>query len=146
MCLGVIAARDLDVSDQVGLARQVVEAETERFQRELMRGLLPGLEPFANPPDVVERLMRELTGIGAQLDELVADPGVEEIYGVDGELTVRLASGETECTENPAQPEAVLSVLQRLVTGAGENVDASHPKADGIRVRLPSGRQARLSV
>jgi pilus assembly protein CpaF len=144
--LGIIAARDLDVGEQRALVRQLVEAETERFQRELMRGSLPDLHPFANPPDVVERLVQELTGIGAQLDQLVADPEVEEIYGVDGELTVRIAGGETMCSENPAQPQAVLAVLQRLITNSGESIDASHPKVDGIRVRLPSGRQARLSA
>ncbi len=119
--------------------RQVIEAETERFQRELMRGSFDGLHPFANPPDVVGRLVQELTGIGAQLDQLVADPNVEEIYGVDGEITVRMAGGETICSENPAQPQAVLAVLQRLITNSGENIDASHPKVDGIRVLLPSG-------
>jgi pilus assembly protein CpaF len=144
--LAVIAHRDFDVAEEASLVRQLVEAETERFQRELMRGPLQGFEPFADPPDVVARLMRELTGIGAQLDLLVADPGVEEIYGVDGEITVRMAGGETVFAESPAQPDAVLAVLQRLVAGAGENIDASHPKADGVRVRLPRGRQARLSV
>jgi pilus assembly protein CpaF len=144
--LGLVAARDLDVTEEGALVRQVIEAETERFQRELMRGSFQGLHPFANPPDVVRRLVQELTGIGAQLDQLVADPNVEEVYGVDGEITVRMAGGETVCSENPAQPEAVLAVLQRLITNAGENIDASHPKVDGIRVLLPRGRQARLSA
>ena len=72
--------------------------------------------------------------------------GVEEIYGADGDITARMVGGETRCTEVPTQPEAVLAVLQRLVAAAGENIDGSHPKVDGIRVVLPSGRQARLSV
>ncbi len=144
--LGLVAARDLDVAEEGALVHQLVEAETERFQRELMRGSLHGFYPFANPPDVVARLVQELTGIGAQLDEVVADPNVEEVYGVDGEITVRLVGGETTCSDNPAQPQAVLAVLQRLITNAGENIDASHPKVDGIRVLLPKGRQARLSA
>ena len=144
--LGMIAARDLDVAEQGAAVRQLVEAETERFQRELMRGSFQGLHPFANPSEVVGRLVQELTGMGAQLDQLVSDPDIEEIYGVDGEITVRVAGGETMCTESPAQPAAVLAVLQRLITSAGESMDASHPKVDGIRVLLPSGRQARLSA
>jgi pilus assembly protein CpaF len=144
--LGLIAVRDVDVAADPGQARLVVEAETERFQRELMRGSLRGMLPFADPPDVVDRLVRELNGIGAQLDQLVADPRVEEIYGSDGEITARLVGGEARCAGAPAQPEAVLAVLQRLVASAGESIDASHPKVDGIRVVLPSGRQARLSV
>ena len=144
--LAVVAAQDLDVFEQDGFVRQVVEAETERFQRELMRGSVTGLEPFANPAEVVSRLLRELSGIGAQLDQLLADSGVEEIYGVDGEMTIRMAGGETTCADSPAQPEAVVAVLQRLIAGSGENMDASHPKVDGVRVVLPGGRQARLSA
>ena len=92
--LGLVAARDLDVAEEGPFVRQVIEAETERFQRELMRGSFDDLHPFANPPDVVDRLVQELTGIGAQLDQLVADPNVEEIYGVDGEITIRMAGGK----------------------------------------------------
>jgi pilus assembly protein CpaF len=142
----MVAVRDLDVAAEPAQARRLVETETERFQRDLMRGSPRGWQPFSDPPDVVERIMRELNGIGAQLDQLVADPRVEEIYGADGEITARLVGGESRCSDTPAQAEAVLAVLQRLVATAGENIDASHPKVDGVRVLLPSGRQARLSV
>ena len=33
-----------------------------------------------------------------------------------------------------------------MIAAAAESMDASHPKVDGVRVVLPSGRQARLSV
>jgi pilus assembly protein CpaF len=144
--LGLVAARDLDVAANLAATRQLVEAETERFQRELMRGASPGLQPFVDPANVVERLVRELSGVGAQLDDLVADPDVEEIYGRDGEVSARLVGGTTKCADTPVQPGVVLAVLQRLLAAAGENIDASHPKADGIRVVLPGGRQARLSM
>jgi len=144
--LNVVAAQDLDVEADPMAVRRLTETETERFQRELMRGSLRGLVPFANPAEVVDRLVRELNGLGAQLDQLVADPTVEEIYGSDGDITARMVGGGTWCTDGPVQPEAVLAVVQRLVATAGECIDASHPKADGIRVLLPSGRQARLSV
>ena len=77
------------------------------------------MEPFSDPPDVVDRIMRELIGIGAQLDQLVSDARVEEIYGVDGDITARLTGGETRCAESPAQPEAVVAVLQRLIAARG---------------------------
>jgi pilus assembly protein CpaF len=144
--LNLVAARDLDVAADPTATRQLVEAETERFQRELMRGAVSGLSPFSDPGDVVERVMLELTGIGAQLDEILADPRVEEVYGADGEITVRLVGGATKCAGTPVRPDVLLSVLQRLVASAGEAVDASHPKADGVRVMLPSGRQGRLSM
>ena len=144
--LGIVATKDLDVAADPVAARRVVESETEVFQRELMRGSHRGFQPFSDPSDVVERLMHELDGIGAQLDRLVADPEVEEIFGVDGEITARMVGGETRCTDAPAQPAAVLAVLQRLVAGAGENLDGAHPKVDGTRVVLKNGKQARLSV
>lgn len=144
--LGLVAARDIDVRAEPDATRLLVESETERFQRELMRGALEGMAPFVDPADVVKRILTELNGIGAQLDQLLGDPEVEEVYGVDGEITARMTGGATRCSEAPAQPGAVLAVLQRLVASAGENFDASHPKVDGIRVLLPGGRQARLSV
>jgi len=142
----LIAARDMDVLVEGDAVRRMVEAEAERFQRELMRGAPSGFRPFADPADVVERLMRELNGIGAQLDQLVADAGVEEVFGVDGEITARRTSGETTGMASPAQPEAVLAVVQRLVASAGESMDGSHPKVDGVRVTLPGRRQGRLSA
>jgi len=144
--LGVVAARDLDVAADPSQARSLVESETERFQRELMRGSRRDLQPFSDPPDVVERMLQELTGIGAQLEQLINDHRVEEVYGADGEMTARLVGGETLCSTAPAQPGAILAALQRLVGSAGENLDASHPKVDGARVILPGGRQARLTV
>lgn len=144
--LSMVAAQDLDVSAEPAAARRLVELETEALQRDLMRGLLDGFEPFVDPPAVVVRVMGELNGIGVQLDQLVADPAVEEIYGSDGEVTVRMAGGETRCTDAPVPPGALLAVLHRMVSNAGETLDGSHPKVDGIKVRLPSGRQARLSV
>lgn len=144
--LSVIAARDLDASSDPAAARRLVEAETERFQRELMRDALRGQVPFSNPADVVERLLKEISGIGAQLEDLVSDPRVEEVYGVDGELTVRMVGGEAKWLEHPVQPEAAVSIIQRLVSAAGESLDSAHPKVDGLRVILPGGRQARLSA
>lgn len=144
--LSAVAVRDLDPGSAIDDTRQLVEGETERFQRELMRDRVSGLAPFADPQDVVDRLLQELSGIGAQLDRLVSDPRVEEIYGSDGDLTVRMVGGDAKCVETPVQPEAVLAVVQRLVTSAGESLDAAHPKADGLRVLLPGGRQARLSA
>lgn len=141
-----MAARDLDVLAETEAVSRLVEVEVERFQRELMRGSGNNFEPFADPPDVVARLIRELNGIGHQLDQLVADQDVEEVFGVDGEITARLVTGETRGIDSPAQPEAVLAAVQRMVTSAGESLDASRPKVDGVRVMLPGGRQGRLSA
>jgi pilus assembly protein CpaF len=140
-----IAARDMDVTSGADALRRLVEEEAERFQRQLMRGV-NGYQPFADPADVVARMLAELNGIGSQLDIFVSDPEVEEVFGVDGEITARLVTGEARALDCPALPEAVLAVVQRLVATAGENLDASHPKVDGARVLLPGGRPARLSA
>lgn len=144
--LAVIATRDIDVAGDPQVAREVAEAETDNLQRELMRGALGDLAPFSDPVDVMERLVRELCGLGAQLDELVADPQIEEIYGSDGEIAVRLVDGTTRYMGGPVPPDAVMAVLQRLLAASGESIDAAHPKVDGARVLLPSGHQARLSA
>lgn len=141
----LVAARDLDVTSDDGDIRKLVEAELERFQRDAMRGA-GGFEPFARPDDIMSRLIRDLEGLGTQIEELIADPDVEEIYGIDGELTYRTVAGDTRAVEPPLPPAAVFNVVQRWVAGAGEQLDGSHPKVDGIRVTLPGPRQARLQA
>ena len=144
--LSAIAANDLDASFDRAGARRLIEAETEQFQRELMRDAIEGLVPFSDPDAVVERLLSEVEGVGSQLAHLLCDPRVEEVYGVDGDLTFRFSGGSTSMESTPGQPDAMLSVVQRMVAGAGESLDAAHPKVDGIRVTLPDGRRARLSA
>lgn len=141
----LVAARDLDVTSDPTEVHALVEAELERFQREAMRGASP-YEAFARPAEVLARLCRDLEGLGTQIEELLADGSVEEIYGIDGELTYRTVSGDTRAVEPPLPPEAVLNLVQRWAAGAGEQLDASHPKVDGIRVSLPGRRSGRLQA
>jgi len=94
----------------------------------------------------VARLVRDVEGVGAEIEELIRDGDVEEIYGVDGELTYRTVTGETIAVSTPVSSVAVLHTVQRLVVSAGEQLDASHPRADGVRVFLPGGRQGRLTA
>lgn len=142
---GIIAARDLDVAVDGVEVRRVAETETERFQRDCTIGAAR-FEPFADPADVVARLVRDVEGVGAELEDLLADPEVEEVYGVDGELTYRTVTGETIAVATPLSATAVLRTVERLVVSAGEQLDASHPRADGVRVFLPGSRQGRLTA
>lgn len=144
--LNVIGTTDTEALADPLATRRLVESQTELFQRELMRDSATGYLPFSNPADIVERLIKEVGGVGTYVEQLLADPHVEEIYGVDGEIFVRLVGGKTQWPDSPATAEGVLAVVQRLVMASGESLDASHPKVDGIRVRLPDGRQARLSA
>lgn len=141
----IVAARDIDVASAGDEIRRLVESELERFQRDAMRGA-GGYEPFARPDDVLTRLVRDLEGLGSQIETLLADPDVEEIYGVEGELTYRTVTGDTRAVEPPLPAAAVFNLVQRWVATAGEQLDGSHPKVDGIRVTLPGGRQARLQA
>jgi pilus assembly protein CpaF len=142
---GIIAARDLNVAVDGVEVRRIAETETERFQRETTIGTAR-FEAFSDPGDVVARLVRDVEGVGAEMEELIADGDVEEIYGTDGDLTYRTTTGETIAVSTPVSPTAVLRTIQRLVVTAGEQLDASHPRADGIRVFLPGGRQGRLTA
>jgi pilus assembly protein CpaF len=142
----IIASRDLNVAVDPDEVRKLVENETDRFQRELMRGSSDSLEPFANPEEIVDRLVQDVNGLGQQLERLIADSSVEEIFGIDGEITWTVTTGETRTVDAPAEPEAVLNVIKQLVTEAGEQLDSSHPKVDGLRVRLRNGSHGRLSA
>ena len=142
---GIVSARDLEVVGEEAELRRIAETETDRFQRETTIGAAR-FEAFTRPAEIVERLVKDIAGVGAEIDALLADPEVEEIYGVDGELTARTASGETIAPSAPVAATTVLHTVQRLVGAAGEQLDASHPRADGVRVFLPNGRQGRLTA
>lgn len=142
---GVLNARDLTVEADEDQIRAVVADEVESYQRSAYTGA-DGAIAFADPEDISQRLMAEITGIGAEIEALIADSEVEEIFGTDGELTYRTTTGETRAVPTPVSAAAVLNTVQRMVASASEQLDASHPRADGIRVVLPGGRQGRLSA
>lgn len=142
-----LAAAEDPLSETVEV-RKLIEAEVETFQHGAMRRQ-NDFEPLADPLLTVERLVQDVSGMGNELSELLKDPLVEEVRGNDGEITYRTTDGQVHQLAHPANPEAVLAVCQRLVSQAGEQLDASHPRADAVRVFVegPSGRrQARLSA
>jgi pilus assembly protein CpaF len=142
---GVLAARDVDPAEVGEGLRLLVETEVERFQRDAMAGK-GSFEPFARPDEVLVRLLRDVSGLSSQIEALLADPDVEEIYGTDGELTYRTVTGDTRVVEPPLPAVAVCNLVQRWASSAGEQLDAAHPKVDGVRVTLPGPRQARLQA
>jgi pilus assembly protein CpaF len=142
---GIITARDLNVEVDSTEIRRIIETEVDRFQRDATIGA-QRYEPFAMPADIVERLIKDVESVGTEIEELAVDPEVEEIYGTDGELTYRTTAGETKAVATPVSPASVFNTVARLVSAAGEVLDASHPRADGVRVFLPSGRQGRLTA
>ena len=140
---GILNTRNIaDDPDQI---RSLIETEVESWQRSAIMGA-DGATPFSDPDDVVERIIRLIEGVGTEIETLVADPDVEEIYGTDGDLSYRTTSGHTKAVPTPVSPTALLHTIQRLVASASEALDASHPRADGLRVTLPGGRQGRLSA
>ena len=139
-----VAAANLQAEDTEAisaLAAEVVEAH----QRSVAKGQSPR-EAFSAPEAIIARLVRDVSGLGAQLEELLGDPDVEEIYGFDGEILYRTTTGDTRAVEPPLPVAAVLHTVTRWATSAGEPLDASRPKLDGVRVVLPGGRQARLQA
>ena len=85
-------------------------------------------EPLANPAATVKRLVQDVSGIGNELDGLLGDPTIEEIRGNDGDITYRTTDGQVHQLANPANKQAVLSVCQRLLSRADEQLDAAHPR------------------
>jgi pilus assembly protein CpaF len=141
----LVAAQDLETSPGVERLRGLVETELERFQREAMAGR-GGHQPFARPDEILSRLIRDISGLSSQIEALLASSDVEEIYGTDGEVTYRTVAGDTRVVEPPLPAAAVFNLVQRWAAAAGEQLDAAHPKVDGVRVTLPGQRQARLQA
>jgi pilus assembly protein CpaF len=144
---GRLAASDKPVLDPAEV-RNLVENEVEVFQLAAMRRQ-SDFEPLANPAATVKRLLQDVSGIGNELEELLRDPTIEEIRGNDGDLTYRTTDGQVHQLANPANKQAVLSVCQKLLSKADEQLDSAHPRADAVRIYVatPYGeRQARLSA
>jgi Flp pilus assembly CpaF family ATPase len=139
-----MVTRDLKVEVDDEEIERIVETEIERFQRAASTGA-EHYDAFANPDDIKTRMLSDLGGFSV-LDEILADPDVAEVYGVDDEIIYETAKGETRTAGTPANPVAVLNLMRRLASAAGESIDSSHPKVDGIRIILPNGRAGRLTV
>jgi len=90
---------------------------------------------------MIDALHAELVGMGP-LEELLADPEVQEVM-VNGPSTVYVEkSGRLELTEVRFESEEALwEVLLRMVEAAGRRIDRSSPYVDA---RLPGG--ARLNA
>ena len=141
---GLLVTRDLKIEVDDEEIGRIVETEIERFQRASSSGA-QSFEAFADPEDIRTRMLADLGGFSV-LDEILADPDVAEVYGVDDEIVYETAKGETRTAATPANPTAVVNLMRRLASSAGESLDSSHPKVDGIRVILPNGRAGRLTV
>lgn len=141
----IITARDLDVNVDPTELRRIIETETERFQRESTIGA-QRYPPFADPDDVVVRLVSDVSSIGSEMDEWTAHPDVEEIFGIDRDAWARMVTGEVAALPTPGSAAARRNWVERMAATAGEQLDASHPRIDGIRMWLPGGRQGRLSA
>lgn len=141
---GLIVMRDLDTNVEDDEVIRIVETEIEKFQRAASTGA-ENFEAFTNPYDIKARMLADLGGFSV-LDEILSDPEVAEVYGTDEEIIFETAKGETRTASTPANPSAVLNLMRRLASEAGQSLDTSHPKVDGIRVLLPSGRTGRLTA
>lgn len=142
-----LAATETPVTEE-GEVRSLIEAEVESFQHAAMRRQ-NDFEPLADPSQTIMRLVQDVSGMGDEISQLLLDPTIEEIRGNDSDITYRTTDGQVHQLANPANPHALLNLCQRWVAEAGEQLDASHPRADAVRVFLEghSGRrQARLSA
>ena len=101
--------------------------------------------PFADPDDVVARLVRDISSVGSELDEWIAHPDVEEIWGIDGELWARMTTGEVVAVPTPASPLAVRNQIERFVAAAGEAAGRLAP-AGGRGAGVAAGRPPRAAV
>jgi Flp pilus assembly CpaF family ATPase len=141
-----VARRDLNPGSDSKLIQTITASHVAAWQDDTVQGKRGDAEAFADVEDVAWRIFKDVVSFGSVLEELMARPDVEEIYGRDGELTYRLTSGEIEAVPYPVSAAGNLTVVQRLLADAGEQIDSSHPRADGVRVFLPGGRRGRLTA
>lgn len=142
--LGILETRVLDPEDPDALTR-LIDDEIDKYQRRADPGY--GTDPLVNPDAVRDRLVHSIRGNGP-LDGAMADPRgcVREIRGEDDDLVCRMADGTLRPLDEPTSAEEVYEVIQRMVTAAGAELNERHPGVNGLRVLLPTGRQARLSA
>lgn len=146
--LARLADRDLAADDNDGL-RRLIEDEIDRYQRGAYGETGDAGDPLTDPEAVRDRLIRSIRGRGP-LDAALAKPAarhIRELRGVDDELFAVMDDGTAEAIDEPFSAAEMLEALQGLVTAAGgPALDEAHPGIGGLRVFLPDGRQARLSL
>ena len=143
---GRLANRDLAGDDDVGL-RQLIEDEIERYQRGAYSEASGGDDgPLTDPDAVRDRLFGSIRGNGP-FDAPLANRRVREVRFVDEDVWCVLDDGSRWQSTEPTTAHEVRAAAERLVDAAGGVVlDESHPGVGGLRIFLPDGRQARLSV
>ncbi len=134
-----VARRDLNPGSDGKLIQTITASHVAAWQDDSVQGRRGDAEAFADVEDVAWRIFKDVVSFGSVLDELMARPDVEEIYGRDGELTYRLISGEIAAVPYPVSAAGNLTVVQRLLADAGEQIDSSHPRATGCGCFCPAG-------
>ena len=136
--LDLVKAREVDTEADPLAAVGLVREEVERYQRRAHAGV--GLA-LADPADVVARLERSVTGYGV-LDTLLADPSVEEIIVLGGDVSYLDKNGRLQNVDEPTSEEELRSILNRLLRRAGRHVDQANPV---VQTQVLDGR-VRLGV
>jgi pilus assembly protein CpaF len=133
------AELDLRRTDVTRLADAPLRALAVRVVRQnVARRVLP---PEVNPEALVRTVIDEALGFGP-LEQLLADPAISEIMVNGHEAVFVERAGRIE--PGPAifsSEQALRSVIDRVVAGAGRRVDEASPMVDA---RLPDGSRVNV--
>jgi pilus assembly protein CpaF len=138
----------LENLDLAAMKRSAVDAEVMRPEvMAALRRILVDVEPARLSDAAKERLILELTdealGLGP-LEQLLADPDVNEIMVVDPHTIFVERKGKMELTGlGFTDNDSVRAVIERIVTPLGRRIDESTPLVDA---RLKDGSRVNAVI
>lgn len=134
---------DLRRRDVSGMSDEQLRDETQRHLKEIVDAHASELPPYLDPQELLKQVLNEAVGLGP-LEDLLADDAVSEIMvnrynEIFVEKSGRLLRHPTVFTGD----QAVLGVIERIVSPLGRRIDESSPMVDA---RLRDGSRVNAII
>lgn len=118
-----VEERGIDVADDREVARAVVSAAVDAYQR---RAHLGRSRALADPSGMVDRVLRSVADFGP-LTDLLHRADLEEVFIEGSRVTYIDGSGRLRALDQPTSERENRHVLDRLLADADRRLDASSP-------------------
>ncbi len=134
-----IRVRGIDpAEDPTGIRRLVDEAVADYDKR----SLIASLPLLGKPSEAATRIFHSVAGFG-ELQPLLEDPGIEEVWWNRPDQVFVSRSGRTELTSVSLTETRVRDLVERMLKSSGRRLDYSTPFVDAA---LPDGSRLHVVI
>lgn len=121
-----IRVRGIDPADDPGSVRRLVDDAVARYDK---RSMIASLPVLGKPSEAATRIFHSVAGLG-ELQPLLEDPDIEEIWWNRPEQVFVSRSGRTELTSISLTETRVKNLVERMLKSSGRRLDYSTPFVD----------------